>query len=62
MQNQSAPVTPVELLERQLRDWQVLRKELEEKSKSSTTPELVVQIAYCTSKIKDLTAELTTLK
>ncbi|WP_020603236.1 hypothetical protein [Spirosoma spitsbergense] len=53
-----APVTPVELLKRQLSDWKTLRAELLEQHQLDRSDELAEQITYCEDKIDSLTSEL----
>lgn len=53
-----APVTPVELLKRQLADWQTLRADLLEQHRLDRSDELAEQITYCEDKIDSLATEL----
>ena len=64
MESQSttpAPVTPVELLTRQLEDWQRLRTDLKNQYEQTPSDELTRQIAYCENKIDRLASELQAL-
>ena len=63
--NGPAPVTPVELLTRQLSDWHALRANLLEEQELERSlersDELTEQIAYCEAKTNALAADLQTL-
>ena len=56
LQSTPAPVTPVELLERQLRDWLALHDDL------STREDQTVNLNYCWAQAERIKAELSILK
>lgn len=56
MENSNAPISPLELLERQIHDWNRLANRLQDANPEDP------QIKYCEQKIEQLNAELETLK
>lgn len=61
LNNTPAPVTPVELLKRQLSDWRELHAQLCAENEATPTHERYTHIQYCAALIDNIEADLVML-